>query len=80
MYTTSASELRSNDRFIIHKLKELEKENDRFIIKTDMDKKSYYENRFSAFSCQPAIGPIGLYVQKHFSRGRAIREHGEGGF
>ena len=43
VYTTSASELRSNDRFIIHKLKELEKENDRFIIKTNMHKKSYYE-------------------------------------
>ena len=43
IFTTSASELRSNDQFIVDKLKQLSKENNRFIIKTNMDKKDYYE-------------------------------------
>ena len=43
IFTTSASELRSNDQFIVDKLKQLSNENDRFIIKTNMDKKDYYE-------------------------------------
>ena len=43
IFTTSASELRSNDKFIVDKLKQASNDCDRFIIKTNMNKKDYYE-------------------------------------
>ena len=43
IFTTSASELRSNDKFIVDKLEQVASECNRFIIKTNMDKKGYYE-------------------------------------
>ena len=43
VFTTSAKELRSNDQFIVDAIKELDKTEERFIVKTDMTKDGYYD-------------------------------------
>ena len=43
IFTTSAKSLRSNDKFIIDTIQKLDREQERFIVKTNMSKSGYYE-------------------------------------
>lgn len=43
IFTTSAKELRSNDKFIINTIQELDKTEERFVVKTNLSKSEYYE-------------------------------------
>ncbi len=43
VFTSSAKELRSNDQFIVDAIKELDRTEERFIVKTDMTKDEYYD-------------------------------------
>jgi len=43
IFTTSAKSLRSNDQFIIDTIQKMDREEERFIVKTNMSKKGYYE-------------------------------------
>ena len=43
VFTSSAKELRSNDQFIVDAINELDKTEERFIVKTNMTKDGYYD-------------------------------------
>ena len=43
IFTTSAKQLRSNDKFIIDTIQELDKTEKRFVVKTNLSKSEYYE-------------------------------------